>query len=294
MQAKLFHPRYWPTWLLIGFMRLAVMLPYQMQIALGRGIGWLLRQLASRRWRITLKNLELCFPELDGAARLKLARAHFASLGLAIIEFGMCWWASPARIRRLGRTEGIEHLRAARAKGKGVILLASHFTTLEICGRVMGLETDLYLMYRPIGNPVIEYVQRKSRERLFDRAIQRNDIRLMLRSLKEGKPIWYATDQGYRGKNSVMVPFFGIPAPTNTAVSRVAETSGAPVVPFFVERLPGAQGYRVVVVPELEGFPSADAAADALRLNKLLEEHIRKVPEQYLWSHDRFKVIPRD
>jgi len=77
-------------------------------------------------------------------------------------------------------------------------------------------------------------------------------------------------------------------------VSRVAETSGAPVVPFFAERLPGAQGYRVVVLPELAGFPSADAAADALRLNKLLEEHIRRVPEQYLWSHDRFKVVPRD
>jgi len=196
-----------------GFMRLAVILPYPVQIALGQGIGWLMRQLARRRWRITLKNLELCFPELDPAARLKLARAHFASLGLAIIEFGMCWWASPERIRRLGCTEGIEYLRAARAKGKGVILLASHFTTLEICGRVMGLETDLYLMYRPIRNPVIEYVQRRSRERLFERAIQRNDIRLMLRSLKEGKPIWYATDQGYRGKSSVMVPFFGIPAP---------------------------------------------------------------------------------
>ena len=113
-------------------------------------------------------------------------------------------------------------------------------------------------------------MQRKSREKLFDRAIQRNDVRLMLlRSLKEGKPIWYATDQGYRGKNSVMVPFFGIPAPTNTALSRVAETSGAPVVPFFGERLPGTQGYRVTVCRRWKDFPSEDPAADALRINKL-------------------------
>ena len=294
MQAELFKPRYWPTWLLLGYMRLAVMLPFRMQLALGTATGWLLRQVAGRRWRITLKNLELCFPKLDERARRKLARAHFASLGTAVIEFGMCWWASPERIDRLGRVVGTEHLQRARAKGKGVILLASHFTTLEICGRMMGRETDLYLMYRPIGNPVIEKVMRENRERLFDKAIPRHDIRLMLRSLKDGKPIWYATDQGYRGKNSLMVPFFGVPAPTNPALSRVARTSGAAVVPFFVERLPGARGYQVTILPELEGFPSGDDAADALRLNHLLEAHIRRVPEQYLWSHDRFKVVPRD
>lgn len=294
MQAELYKPRYWPTWLLMGYMRLGTLLPYRLQLALGEATGWLFRQVAGRRWRITLKNLELCFPELDERARRKLARQHFASLGKAIIEFGMCWWASWERIGRLGKVVGAENLHTARAQGKGVILLASHFTTLEICGRLMGMETDLYLMYRPIGNPVIEKVMRESRERLFERAIPRNDIRVLLRSLKDGKPIWYATDQGYRGKNSIMVPFFGIPAPTNPALSRVARTSGAPVVPFFVERLPGAQGYQVTILPALEGFPSGDDAADALRLNKLLEAHIRKVPEQYLWSHDRFKVVPRD
>ena len=281
-------------WLLMGYIRLGVMLPSPVQIALGRATGWLVWHVASRRRRITLKNLELCFPELDAAARLHLAREHFASMGMAIIEFGMCWWASPERIAKLGPVEGVEHLKAARAKGKGVILLAGHFTTLEICGRMLGLHTDLYLLYRPIPNPVIEYVQRTAREKLFDLAIQRNDVRTLLRGLKEGKPIWYATDQGYRGKNSLMVPFFGIPAPTNAAITRLSESSGAPVVPLFGERLPGKQGYKVTIHPALEDFPSADPAADMLLLNRSLEAHIRHVPDQYLWSHDRFKVVPRD
>jgi len=91
-----------------------------------------------------------------------------------------------------------------------------------------------------------------------------------------------------------MVPFFGIPAPTNPALSRVARSSEAPVVPFFGERLPGNRGYRLEVFPALENFPTDDPAADALRINKLLEENIRRAPEQYLWSHDRFKKIPRE
>jgi KDO2-lipid IV(A) lauroyltransferase len=294
MDAALLKPRHWPVWLLMGYIRLGVMLPYPLQIALGRATGWLFWHVGGRRRRITLKNLEMCFPEMSTPERVHLAREHFASMGMAIIEFGMCWWASPERIAGLGPVEGVEHLKAARAKGHGVIMLASHFTTLEICGRMLGLHTDLHLLYRPIPNPVIEHVQRTARERLFDRAIQRNDVRTLLRSLKDGMPIWYATDQGYRGKNSIMVPFFGIPAPTNAAITRLSETSGAPVVPIFGERLPGSQGYKVTILPALEDFPGGDPAADMLRLNRLLEAHIRHVPEQYLWSHDRFKVMPRD
>jgi len=294
MKAELFHPRNWPAWLLIGYIRLGVLMPYPIQLMLGRITGWLFWQVAPRRRRITLKNLELCFPELDAADRRKLARKHFTSMGTAIIEFGMCWWASHERMDRLGPVQGLEHLKAARARGKGVILLAGHFTTLEVCGRMLGLHTDLFMLYRPIRNQVIEYVMRRAREKLFEHAIQRNDVRMLLRSLKDGKPIWYATDQGYRGKNSIMVPFFGIPAPTNPGLPKLAKSSGAAVVPFFGERLPGTQGYRVTVLPALEDFPSEDPVADLMRVNKLLEDHIRKVPEQYLWSHDRFKVVPRD
>ena len=294
MKAELLKPRYWAIWLLLGFVRLATFLPYSLQIGLGRAMGFLLRLASQRRWRVTLVNLERCFPELDEAARRKLARQHFASLGQAFIEFGMCWWGSAARLKRWGTLEGLEHLQAARAKGNGVILLSAHFTTLEISGRLLSLYTDMHLMYRPNENPLIEEIMRSSRERHFDRAIPRNDVRLMLRSLKDGKPVWYAMDQGFRGKNSAMVPFFGIPAPTNTALSRLAEASGAPVVPFFARRLPGLEGYKLTIEPALEGFPTDDPVADALRVNKLLEARIREAPEQYLWSHDRFKIVPRD
>ncbi|MHB8424659.1 MAG: LpxL/LpxP family Kdo(2)-lipid IV(A) lauroyl/palmitoleoyl acyltransferase [Gammaproteobacteria bacterium] len=293
MQYRFLKPRYWNIWLLLGFIRMAVLLPYAWQLALGRGLGRLLRP-AQRRWRITVMNLQRCFPELDGPANLALAKKHFESLGIAFLEIGLCWWGEAERLRRLVQIEGLENLQAARALGRGVILVAGHFTTLEIGGRLLGLYTDFHLMYRPSQNALIESVMRRSRERHFDRAIPRQDVRLMLKSLKEGKPVWYAPDQGYRGRHSEMIPFFGIPAPTNTALSRLARASGAPVVPFFVERLPGTRGYKLTLDPMLTGFPGGDTVADALRVNRLLEEQIRRAPEQYLWSHDRFKVVPRD
>ncbi|HEX6549764.1 MAG TPA: LpxL/LpxP family Kdo(2)-lipid IV(A) lauroyl/palmitoleoyl acyltransferase [Gammaproteobacteria bacterium] len=294
MKREFLKPRYWGIWLLLGFIRLAVQLPYPAQLGIGRMLGRILRTVSGRRWRITLVNLEKCLPELDRGARERLARAHFDALGIAFLEFGMCWWMSEKRLRKLGQVEGLEHLQAARAKGHGVILLSAHFTTLEITGRLLGLHTDLHLMYRKIDNPVIEEVMRASRERIFERAIPREDVRLMFKSLKSGKPVWYATDQGYRGKHSEMVPFFGIPAPTNVALSRLARTSGAPVVPFFAMRLPDAKGYKLMIEPEVGNFPSDDPIADALQLNQRLEQRIRLAPEQYLWSHDRFKVVPRD
>src|SRR5215469_2709878 len=260
MKQVFLKPRYWPVWLLLGFVRLAILLPFGAQLALGRMLGWTLRHAAKRRWRITLVNLERCFPELDASARERLARKHFDSLGMAFFEIGLCWWGRTERLKRLAQVSGAENLNAARAEGKGVILLSAHFTTLEIGGRLLGLATDFHLMYRPNQNALIEEVMRRSRERHFDRAIPRNDVRLMLKSLKEGKPVWYAPDQGYRGKNSEMIPFFGIPAPTNTATSRLARASGAPVVPFFVERLPGTRGYSLTLLPALEGFPTEDPA----------------------------------
>jgi Kdo2-lipid IVA lauroyltransferase/acyltransferase len=295
MQYRLLKPRYWSAWLLLGFMRLIVCCPYPMLIGVGHALGWCLRLFAGRRWRVTLVNLRMCFPDMDEEARLQIARQHFASLGIGIIEFGMSWWMSEKRLRGLvSEVRGIEHLQAARARGYGVLLLAGHFTQLEMIGRILKLYTDLHFMYRPIVNPVIEKVMRSNRERLYERAIPRNDVRLLLKSLKEGKPIWYAMDQGYRGKSSIMVPFFGIPAPTNPALSRLARSSKAAVVPFFGERLPGKRGYRLEIYPALDDFPTDDQLADTLRVNRLLEDCIRRAPEQYLWSHDRFKQVPRE
>jgi KDO2-lipid IV(A) lauroyltransferase len=117
-------------------------------------------------------------------------------------------------------------------------------------------------------------------------------VRGLLRQLKNNQAVWYAPDQNYSGKQSVFAPFFGIAAATTSATARLAAASGAAVVPFFQERLPGTRGYRLVLEPALEDFPGDDPAADTARVNAVIEEHVRRAPAQYLWVHRRFKTRP--
>lgn len=285
-------PRYWPTWLLLALMWSVAQLPYAVQMWLGKWLGRLLYRVAARRRHIAAVNLRLCFPELSDHERAALLRRHFESLGKGAIETAMTWWTPDQQLERLIRIDGIEHLRIAVQKGKGAILLSAHFTSFEIGGRTLHRQIPFHVMYRRHENPLFDAVQKRGRERRYDKAIQREDVRSMLRSLKTNIPVWFAPDQNYSEEHSAFVKFFNVPAATITSTSRIAKMSGAPVVPFFTHRLPDNQGYLVRILPALENFPSDDVVHDTQRISTLLEEEIRRSPEQYLWVHRRFKTRP--
>lgn len=289
--ARLLHARYWPTWLALGLLRLFEPLPYPLLLWLGRRIGDLLLVLPLKFVRIARRNLELCFPQMPAGERQRILREHFRSVGAGLFETAISWWSSDERVRKLTRLEGEEHLQAALAHGRGAILLSAHFTTLEIGARALVARVAASIMYRPTSNAVLENFLMRNRGRRARRAIPRDDIRTLILALKNNEPVWYAPDQSYRKKGAEMVPFFGIPAATNTATSRLVRMTGAAVLPYFPERLPGSQGYRMSIQPMLEGFPGESAVGDAQRFNELIEEHVRRVPEQYLWIHRRFKGL---
>jgi KDO2-lipid IV(A) lauroyltransferase len=280
------------TWLAAGLLWGVTRLPYSWQLVIGQILGRVLLTLARERRRIALTNLELCFPECSGRERRRLLEAHFASLGIALVETASSWWGSDQRLGKLASVSGLEHLQAALRQGRGAILLSAHFTTLEIGGRLLSLHAPFHVLYRSHKNPVIEILQRRARRRRFEKAIPRDDLRGMLASLKRNRPVWYAPDQDFGRDNSVFVPFFGVPAATLTATSRLARVSGAPVVPFFQRRLSGARGYELTLLPALQGFPGNDIEQDTRRLTNLIEARIRQQPEQYLWVHRRFKTRP--
>ncbi|MEN8216572.1 MAG: LpxL/LpxP family Kdo(2)-lipid IV(A) lauroyl/palmitoleoyl acyltransferase [Pseudomonadota bacterium] len=286
-------PRYWPLWAGIGLCWCLTRLPYRWQLAVGRQLGRITYRLAPRRHRIADINLKLCFPELDDTQRQMLLRRHFESLGMGLLEMLNAWWLPDAALKPLGHIQGLEHLHAALARNQGVILFSAHFTSLEIGTRFLTMHTAIHATYRPNENPLIEYFMKKNRENRVEKAIPRKAVRDMLHSLKKNKSLWLAIDQNFGHKYSVFADFFGKQAATNTATSRLAQISGAAVVPFFTQRLENNQGYKVILQPALEHFPSGDKMQDALRMNQLIEAQIRKAPEQYLWVHRRFKDRPQ-
>lgn len=288
--TRFLGPQFWPTWLGIGLMRILVLLPLSWQRALGAGLGRIALRWLPRRRHIATTNLAMCFPELDNAERDALLLAHFKSLGQGVFETAFTWWAPDRRLEDLAVIEGLEHLEKARGLGRGVILLSAHFTTLEIGCRLLLLRQQFHPMYRRHENPLFEEIMRASRERLSENPIRRDDVRSLLRSLRNGHVVWYAPDQAYRGKHSAAVPFFKVPAATNLATSRLARSSGAPVLPFFSLRRPDGR-YRLVIEPPLENFPGSDPEADAARMNCIIEAAIRQAPEQYLWVHRKFKAV---
>jgi len=292
MNTRPYSIRYWPTWLGLGLLWCTTRLPYSWQTGIGRLLGNTFRLFASHRKHIAQVNLTLCFPELAEQDRQKLLAEHFKSLGIGIMETAMSWWSTEKQLKKLVSIEGLGNLQSALQGGKGVILLSAHFTTLEIGGRLLALHAPFHVMYRKHKNPVIERVMRNARIRNFDRAIPRKDLRAMLQSLKQNLPVWYAPDQDYGARHSIFVPFFGIPAASITASSRLARMSGAAIVPFFQTRLPDNRGYRLTLHPALQDFPGTDIEQDILRINQLIEAEIRKQPEQYLWVHRRFKTRP--
>lgn len=291
-QTYFLHPRFWLLWLGLGLLWLIAQLPYKVLLVLGRGLGGVMYRLARSRRKIAARNLALCFPQMPVAEREALLKENFASTGITFFEMAMAWWWPAERLRRLGTVEGIEHLQQAQAQGEGVILMALHFTTLEIGGAFLALEQGMYGMYRPHKNPLFDYVQRRGREQRLLGAIERDEVRGMLKLLRAGGIVWYAPDQDYGAQRSLFVPLFGVQAATVTATSKFARMGRARVIPFTQQRLPNGQGYSVVVHPALDNFPTDDEAADCLRINQWVEHAISQCPEQYLWAHRRFKTRP--
>ena len=294
MPARFYAPRYWPTWLALGVMRLVVMLPYPAILAVGRTLGRLARRLPLPYVRVARRNIELCLPELDARAREELLDRHFQSLGIGALESALTWWGNDEHIAALSRVEGLEHLEAALARGKGAIVLLAHFTTLQIGARILNARIPINVLYRPTKNELLAAVSGGSFGRNARKAILRDDVRAMISALRRNEIVWYAADQSYRKKGATMVPFFGHPAATNVFTSRLSQMTGASVLYYATERLPGSAGWRAVIEPAFEGWPGDDAVADTLRYHERIEAQVRRMPDQYWWIHRRFKGLSDD
>jgi len=284
-------PRHWPAWLGIGMAALLARLPWPLQRRLGRAVGGVLMRIAGARRRVAARNIALCFPELDQAAQAALLRESFAELGIGLFEFARAWWGSVAPMRGREVVEGLEHLQAARAGGRGVIIVSGHFVTLELAARLMCEHAPLAGMYRPHDGAAMEWAVRRGRLRYASAMYTREELRPAIRHLKQGGLLWFAPDQDTRRGDSVFVPFFGQQAYSLTSTHQLARLSGAAVMGFAHVRHDDGH-YTLRLTPVFDDFPSADATTDTARVMREIETMIRAAPGQYLWIHRRFKRQP--
>jgi KDO2-lipid IV(A) lauroyltransferase len=290
--ARFFSPRYWPTWLLLGLLHGAARLTPPWQLRLGRLLGSLFRHVKRREYRIAARNLELCFGTLSANERHTLLERHFEAVGMSFVEMGVGWFTPIERLLPRVAIYGREHLDRALEAGKGALLFAAHFTTLEVGVAVLeAIAPRASCMYRPQRNAMMDVMIRRGRHRFAKEQIPRDNVRALVRSLRDNHAVVYLPDQTYLGKQSELLPFFGEPAITNTATSKLASISGTAVLPYFFRRLADSS-YRVDIGAPLTDFPSDSPLDDARRLFGLLEEYIKLAPEQYLWLYKKFKGRP--
>ncbi|MGB3462435.1 MAG: LpxL/LpxP family Kdo(2)-lipid IV(A) lauroyl/palmitoleoyl acyltransferase [Rhodanobacter lindaniclasticus] len=290
---SLLAPRHWPAWLGVAAVWLIAHLPQALLPWLGRRLGALVARVPSARRRIAAANIALCFPALDPTQRAALVDANLRDIGMMMVEFALGWLGSDRRMAALPTTiEGLEHLEAARARGKGVLLVGGHFSHLELCARLVSQRIRIAGMYRRMDSTVFEWVVLRARLRYAAAMFDKDDIRGTVKYLRAGGTLWYAPDQDMRSKDTVFVPFFGVPAATITATHHLARLSGAVVIPFFHRRLPDGSAYVLRVGAPLEDFPGTDVLDDTARVNACIEQMVREAPEQYLWVHKRFKTRP--
>ena len=286
-------PRFWPMWLLWLALKAASRLPFKQQLKLGRRLGPLLYRLKKREVRFARINLIVCFPELSAEERERLLARHFEAVGMSFMEMAIGWFSPLEKLRALIRVEGRKHLDAALARGKGALLVGAHFTTVETCVSIFeDISAQTSCMYRPQRNPMMDVMIRRGRSRFAAVQIARDNVRMLLKRLRQNDVVLYMPDQTYLGNQSALLPFFGETAVTNIATSKLARISGATVLPMLFTRRADDSGYELKIGPPLDDFPSEDSAADTRRLVAILEEHIRRVPEQYLWLYKKFKARP--
>jgi KDO2-lipid IV(A) lauroyltransferase len=267
-------------------------LPLPLLAPLGQGLGMLLYGFGRERRRVARTNLRLCFPDLPDEERERLLRRHFRAFGRALLERGILWWSSGARIRKLVRIEGLEHWQ--RVKDRPVIWLAPHFVGLDMGGVRLTCEFPLVSMYSRQKNPVFDAVLLRSRTRFGTSVLasRQQGLRPVVKAMREGLPFYYLPDMDFGPRDAVFVPFFGVPAATITGLSRLAKMTGAAVVPAVTRQLPGGAGYVLRFYPAWDNFPGADIETDTRRMNAFIEERVLEMPEQYFWLHKRFKTRP--
>ena len=290
IKNNFFHPKYFPTWILVLLMRLSVFLPFSTQVFLGTIIGKFLYPIMSELRKVAYTNISNCFPEMRQSQVTTMVKRNFEAVGISFFETANAYYASDNKIKKTLTIENEYLFINALKKEGGIILLCSHFMPLMLGSRAILIKHKIANVYRPQNNKLFDKIMVNGYQKNGAVMIKSTDTRSIVKALSNSLPIWYAPDQDLGINKSIFAPLFGIQAATASATARLAKNNNTQVIPYSFIRTD--QGYKMTFQEPLDNYPSGDLLNDAKRTNQILEKQILKNPEQYLWIHRRFKTRP--
>lgn len=272
--------------------RAAARMDYRWLARLGDALGNALYWLAAPRRRVAQINLAMCFPQWTARQRSRVARAHFRAFTRSFLDRFIFWYEPRERIEALCRLEHIEHFLEPVRTGRPVILLAPHFVGIDAGGiRLMLDHPGIAYMYARQKSDVLNEAMTQGRSRFQSTMFLRNEgLRPAIRWLRDGGVFYFLPDMDLGGRDALFVPFFGVSTATVTSVARLAKLTGAVVVPL-VTKLTDS-GYVARFHPAWHDYPLDDLEAATRYMNAFIETQVLEMPEQYLWTHRRFKTRP--
>ncbi len=293
MNTSLYHPKHWATWFGVGCLWLIAHLPFSIQMRLGKRLGNIAYRIAKSRRHIAETNIRLCFPELSTNEQNQLVKKIFREQFIGFIETTIAWFRPQNYLLDKTTFHNFAPTQAKLAAKKPIMILGGHYAMLDLAGTLACNHMNLAISYRPLNNPVLNYVMERARKQIYSACLTRKETRKFIRTIKQGYPLWYLQDQDLGRENSVFVNFFGIPTATINATSRIAAIAKAEVIPVSFFRRQDYSGYDIYFLDPLP-IPSGDEIQDAQLANDVLEAQIKRRPDQYLWLHKRFKTRPNE
>lgn len=281
--------------LLLAVFHLCSWLPWRLLQSLGRGAGNVLWWTRSRSRRTTETNLALCFPEVTPGKRAQQARTSLQETGITALEIARIWYRGYGDLaQRIVRVSGAEHLAAARAAGKGVIVLGPHHGNWEVAGLYCASVDRMTSMFAPAKLQVLDALMMRGRTSNGATLVPANvqGVKALLKALKSGEMIGILPDQVPELESGVYADFFGRPAFTMTLVATLARRTGAAVICCYAQRLPHNGGFEIRLLPADGEVAHENPQVAARALNRSVERCVLECPEQYQWSYKRFRKQP--
>jgi Kdo2-lipid IVA lauroyltransferase/acyltransferase len=278
-----------------GLMRVLAWLPLRWLHGLGRVLGVLLRWANTREYRVTRRNVELCFGHLGADEQRRFVHESLAHTAMGLTELPRVWGITPQRaLAQIKEIRGVELLDAAIAAQRGVIVAAPHLGQWELLNLFLCTRGPMALLYRQPQHPAWEPLLLAGRGALGATQIRADaaGVRELFRCLKQRMILGVLPDQRPKGGEGEFAPFFGLPCKSMTLLSRLAHKTGAPVVFAFAERLPRGSGFRLHFLPAPRDIADGDPKRAVAALHQGLEDCVRIAPLQYQWTYKRFSIQP--